>query len=568
MKGIGAAEGIGIGRAVLFKRAELIVEKRIAEDDEHELRKFYDALTKAESEMKVLYEYSLKGGLREEGEILKAHIEFLRDPEFKSAVEKKICEEHLIASWAIDAVAKEFIALLESMDNEYMKERALDIKDVSLRLQRHVLNAKTESDSEIGERSIVVAEELTPSDIIQMDKSKIDGFIVQKGGQTSHTAILAKAMKIPAIFGARGLLSRIQNGDLICMNGETGEFLINPADEEFARFKSMRAIRVAEKSLLAQMIGAETKSADGYVVKTEANIGSLQELNIAVENDAEGIGLFRTEFLFIGRDSMPTEEEQIKVYREAVQKMGSKPVTIRTLDVGGDKDIPYLNLPKESNPFLGYRAIRFCLEETEVFKTQLSAILRASAFGNLKIMFPMISSVEELRKAKGMLEAVKDGLRKKGVSFNENIKVGIMIEVPAAAIMSDALAKEVDFFSIGTNDLIQYCIAVDRMNDKMSDLYTPYHPAVLRLIRLVIDNGHKNGIKVGMCGQMAALPEFVPILLGMGLDEFSIPPSSILKIRKIISGIFKTEMVEIAEKLMQISTASELRKTIENKARL
>jgi phosphoenolpyruvate-protein phosphotransferase (PTS system enzyme I) len=559
---MGVAEGIAIGSAFIFINEEPVIDKRFSEDLTQEIKKLHDALDIAEKEINALREDSLQSGLHDEAEILEAHKQLLKDPEIKSSIERKISDDHLTASWAIDMVAKEFITLFESMENEYMRARALDIKDIFLRLQRHVLNITAVDISSMKNRSIIIAEDLTPSDTMRLDKRKIAGFILEKGGRTSHTAILAKAMEIPAIFGVGSLLSDIETGDLVCMNGETGEFSINPNEVEITRFKEMQVMIENKKGLLTRLIGMETKSKEGYLIKTEANIGSLEDLGKAIENDAEGIGLFRSEFLFMNRSNLPSEEEQFEVYKEVAQRLNGKPVIIRTLDVGGDKNIPYLNIPKESNPFLGFRAIRFCLKEVEIFKPQLRALLRASAFGNVKIMFPMISSLEELMEAKELLEHVKNDLRKQSVKFNENIEVGIMIEIPAAAIISDALAKEADFFSIGTNDLIQYCVAVDRMNDKIANLYTPYHPAVLRLIKMTIDNGHQTGIKVGMCGQMASIPELVPILLGMGIDEFSTPPSSILKNRNILNGVSKIEMMKIAEELMLLPTATEVEKKV------
>lgn len=562
MKAIGGAEGIGIGKAYIYQKSEINIEKYKTDNFLEEIDKLKKAQEKSKKEIEILYMKALSDVGEEESQIFKAHGMILEDPEFIDRIQKKIKDERVCASWALDSVSKDFIAMFESMDNEYMKERATDIKDVSSNLQRNILNIKTNDISLMEKGVIIIAKDLSPSDTILLDKNKVEGFIVEKGGKTSHAAILARSLEMPAIVGANSIMNDISDGDIIAMDGAEGVYVINPSSNELDEFLENREKLIEEKNRLKHMIGKKTQSLDGYNVKVEGNIGSLDDLEKVIENDGEGIGLFRTEFLFMGRNAMPSEEEQFIVYREVAEKMMGKPVVIRTLDVGGDKDISYFEMPEEMNPFLGYRAIRFCLKEVEIFKVQLRALLRAGNYGNVKIMFPMISSMEELLEAKDILEEAKEELRRADIAFNENIEVGIMIEIPSAAIISDLLAKEVDFFSIGTNDLMQYTYAVDRMNDNISSLYTSYHPALLRLIKTVIDNGHKNGIKVAMCGQVAGEPRLIPVLLGMGLDEFSTSSSSILRTRDVINNNSKKDMLEFVEKLLELPSAVEVEKAI------
>ena len=562
MKAIGGAEGIGIGNAYIYQKSVINIEKYKTDNFSEEIDKLKKAQEKSKKDIEILYVKALSDVGEEESQIFKAHEMILEDPEFIDRIQKKIKNERLCASWALDSVSKDFITMFESMDNEYMKQRATDIKDVSSNLQRNLLNIEKNDISLMEKGVIIIAKDLSPSDTILLDKNKVEGFIVEKGGKTSHAAILARSLEMPAIVGANSILSDISDGDIIAMDGAKGVYVINPSSDELDEFLKNKEKLIEEKNRLKQMIGKKTQSLDGYNVKVEGNIGSLDDLEKVIENDGEGIGLFRTEFLFMGKNEMPSEEEQFIVYKEVAERMAGKPVVIRTLDVGGDKDISYFNMPEEMNPFLGYRAIRFCLEEVEIFKVQLRALLRAGNYGNVKIMFPMISSMEELLEAKDILEQAKEELRSVDIAFNENIEVGIMIEIPAAAIISDLLAKEVDFFSIGTNDLMQYTYAVDRMNDAISSLYTSYHPALLRLIKIIIDNGHKNGITVGMCGQVAGEPRLIPVLLGMGLDEFSTSSSSILRTRDVISKNSRKGMIEVVEKLLELPSAVEVEKAI------
>ncbi len=487
----------------------------------------------------------------------------LDDPEMCGQIEAKIKEAKINAEWAVKEVAEMFIEMFKSMDNEYMRERAADIKDVTGRVIRNLLGVKIIDLSNLEEEAIVVAEDLTPSDTAQMDKVKVLGFVTKIGGRTAHSAIMARTLGIPAVVGVGQEFESIKSGDNLVFDGKEGIVFVNPEEEVLNKFREKKKEFEELTEKLKTFIGKESKTKDGIKVELSANIGTPNDVDSILKNDGEGIGLYRTEFLYMDRERFPTEEEQFEAYKIVAQRMEGKPVVIRTLDIGGDKDLPYMDFPQEMNPFLGYRAIRLCLDRKDIFKTQLRALLRASAYGNIKIMFPMISSIEELRQAKKVLEEVRIELRKEEVCFNEGMEVGMMVEVPAVAIMSDVFAKEVDFFSIGTNDLIQYTTAVDRGNKDIAHLYNQFHPALLRLIKMVIDNGHREGIWVGMCGEVAGDPKMIPLLIGMGLDEFSMSPASILKARWIISGISKQAMEEKAQKIIKFATAEEVKRELE-----
>jgi phosphotransferase system enzyme I (PtsI) len=447
-----------------------------------------------------------------------------------------------------------FVTMFESMDNEYMKERAADIRDVTKRVLSHLLGVQISNPSMVTEEVIVIAEDLTPSDTAQLNRQYVKGFTTDIGGRTSHSAIMARSMEIPAVVGTKTVTSSVENGDLIIVDGLNGEVHINPTPEVVAQYKEEHARYEEQKAEWAKLVNEPTVSKDGEHVELAANIGTPNDLEGVKNNGGEGVGLYRTEFLYMGRDELPTEEEQFKAYKAVLEGMEGKPVVVRTLDIGGDKELPYLNLPKEMNPFLGYRAIRLCLDEQDIFRTQLRALLKASTFGNLKIMFPMISNLDEFRAAKAVLEEEKKALLENGVEVSDHIEVGIMVEIPSAAVMADVFAKEVDFFSIGTNDLIQYTMAADRMNERVSYLYQPYNPAILRLVKMVIDAAHKEGKWAGMCGEMAGDEIAVPILLGLGLDEFSMSATSILRARSQISNLSKAEMKEMAEHVLTLDT--------------
>ena len=563
MKGIGVSPGIVIGKVLLKQEKKIIIEKKDIISYEDEIKRFKTAMENSKSEIQDIYNNVLKNIGEEEATIFEAHLMILEDPEMLEQIEKKIQDNKVNAEWALKEISEMFIAMFENMDNEYMKERAADIKDVTTRLMKKLLNIEEVNFGQLDSEVIIVAHDLTPSDTSQIDKKKVLGFITEIGGRTSHSAIMARTLEIPAIVAVNDITNKVKNGDLIVFDGEEGLIYVNPEEKIVKLYEEKKAEYNKSQKELNLLIGEKSITQDGIKVELAANIGTPKDLESVMSNDGEGIGLFRSEFLYMDRKSAPSEEEQYAAYKEVAEKMKNKPVVIRTLDVGGDKELDYLNLPKEMNPFLGYRAIRVCLDKVDIFKTQLRAILRASAYGNIKIMFPMISSIEELRAAKAILQEVKMDLNSENIAFNENLEVGIMVEIPAAAIISDLLAKEVDFFSIGTNDLIQYTTAVDRMNEKISHLYNPFHPALLRLVKMVIDNAHSENKWVGMCGEVAGDPKLIPILIGMGLDEFSMSPISILKARDIIRNISQEKMRDLAQQVINLPTAEEVEKFIE-----
>ena len=563
MKGIGVSPGIVIGKVLLKEEKKIVIEKKNITNCEDEITRFKTAMENSKVEIQEIYNNVLKNIGEEEATIFEAHLMILEDPEMSQQIESEIQDNKVNAEWALKQTSETFIAMFEAMDNEYMKERAADIKDVTSRLMKKLLNIEEVNFGQLASEVIIVANDLTPSDTSQIDKKKVLGFITEIGGRTSHSAIMARTLEIPAIVAVNDITKLVKNGDLIVFDGEEGIIYVNPEEKIVKQYEEKKAEYNKSQKELSLLIGKKSITTDGVTVELAGNIGTPKDLESVLGNDCEGIGLFRSEFLYMDRKTAPSEEEQFAAYKEVAEKMKNKPVVIRTLDVGGDKELDYLNLPKEMNPFLGYRAIRVCLDKVDIFKTQLRAILRASAFGNVKIMFPMISSVEELRAAKAILEEVKTELHSKKIEFNESLEVGIMIEIPAAAIISDLLAKEVDFFSIGTNDLIQYTTAVDRMNEKISHLYNPFHPALLRLVKTVIDNAHRENKWVGMCGEVAGDPKLIPILIGMGLDEFSMSPISVLRARAIIRNISQEKMKDLALQVINLPTAVEVEEFIE-----
>ena len=563
MKGIGVSPGIVIGKVLLKEEKKIIIEKKDIKSYEDEIKRFKTAMENSKSEIQDIYNNVLKNIGEEEAAIFEAHLMILEDPEMLEQIEKKIQDNKVNAEWALKEVSEMFIDMFDAMDNEYMKERAADIKDVTSRLMKKLMNIEEVNFGQLASEVIIVANDLTPSDTSQIDKKKVLGFITEIGGRTSHSAIMARTLEIPAIVAVKDITNKVKNGDLIVFDGEEGIIYINPEEKILKLYEEKKLEYNKSKKELTLLIGKKSITTDGVTVELAGNIGTPKDLESVISNDCEGIGLFRSEFLYMDRKTAPTEQEQYAAYKEVAERMNNKPVVIRTLDVGGDKELDYLNLPKEMNPFLGYRAIRVCLDMVDIFKTQLRAILRASAFGNIKIMFPMISSIEELRAAKAILQEVKDDLHKENIAFNKNLEVGIMVEIPATAIISDLFAKEVDFFSIGTNDLIQYTTAVDRMNEKISHLYNPFHPALLRLIKMVIDSAHKENKWVGMCGEVAGDPKLIPVLIGMGLDEFSMSPISILKARGIIRNISQEKMRDLAMQVINLPTAEDVEKFIE-----
>jgi len=563
MKGTGASPGIALGKALVIENEPLVVEKKEIESTEKEKSRFLEALEKSKEQLKKVREKALKEMGQEKAAIFEAHLMILEDPELIQSTTKKIEDEGLNGEYAFKEITTQFVSIFEAMDNEYMKERAADIRDVSDRVLRNLMDQPIIDLSILDEEVILIAHDLTPSDTATMNKEKVLGFLTNIGGRTSHTAIMARSLEIPAVVGLKDITEKVNTSDFIVLNGETGEVMINPDEEEIQKYKTMKEKYEHEKKELESLKDQPSITPDGRKVELAGNIGTPKDIDGLLKNDAEGVGLYRTEFIYMDRDSMPTEDEQFEAYKEVLESLNPKPIVIRTLDIGGDKELPYLHIDKEMNPFLGYRAIRLCLKDQEIFKTQLRALLRASIYGKLKIMFPMISSLEELLEAKKILNEVKKDLDKEGIEYSKDIEVGMMIEVPSAAIISDILAKHVDFFSIGTNDLIQYTTAVDRMNEKIHYLYNPFNPAVLRLIKMVIDNGHKEGIWVGMCGEMAGDKRMIPILLGMGLDEFSMSPISILPARKLIRSLKHEDMKKVAENVLSMGSAEEIESYLE-----
>ncbi len=558
MKGLGVSPGIGIGKAFLIEKKTMDIRKIYISDVKKEIIRLRNAVEQGKKQLDELFLKTLDEVGEKEAQIFKSHEMMLEDESFISEVETKIESQKVNAEYALNEVSMYYIKMFENIEDEYLRERAEDIKDVMYRVIKILSGVKTADYSKLEKNSIIIAKDLTPSDTAQFEKGKVAAMITEMGGKTSHAAIIARILGIPTVVGLDNITEKIKDEDIVVCDGKTGKVLINPNDKQLDYF-TQKKLRLEEiNNELKKQVGLPTVSVDGFEVSLSANIGTPHDVDMVLENDAEGIGLFRSEFIFMNRECQPSEDEQFEEYREVLQKMGNKPVIIRTLDIGGDKNVPYIDIPAEMNPFLGYRAIRLCLGNVDVFRTQLRAVLRASIYGNVKIMFPMISTMKELKDAKKILEKAKQELDSEGIPYSKNIEIGIMIEIPSAAIISDLLAREVDFFSIGTNDLIQYTLAVDRMNSKLSHLYSQYHPAMLRLIKGIIDNAHKAGIWVGMCGEAAGDPKLIPIFLGMGLDEFSMNSPSILSSRYIIRNLKKSEMEKIAEGTLNMETAVEV----------
>ena len=556
--GKSASSGIAIGKALVILHNDIKIEDGLTDNPEKELSRLMDSIQVAKNELTSLHDRVLKDMGADKAAIFEAHLMILEDPEMIDATTDLIKNQKFKATYALDQVAKQFISIFHSMDNEYMKERAIDVKDVTDRILRIMLGIKVYDLSSLKDDVILVAKDITPSEMATLKREHVLGLITEIGGKTSHTAIMARTLEIPAIVGLKDATKLILNDEMIAFSGDAGEVFQSPDEKLLAKFKKQKADDENLKTELKNYIGQKSTSLDGHTVKLEANIASVIDTEVAMRNDAEGVGLFRTEFIYMDRNTAPSEDEQFEIYKAVLEKMQNRPTVIRTLDVGGDKEISYLKISKEDNPFLGFRAIRYCLQHEDLFKDQLRALLRASVYGNLQIMFPMISGLEEVLLAKKILEEAKHDLQKKDISYSKNVKIGIMIEIPSAAMMSDILAKHVDFFSIGTNDLIQYTCAVDRMNEKVHHLYDPFHPAVLRLISQVITAGNKAGIEVAMCGEMASNQKLTEVLLGMGLTHFSMTPSAILKTRKNIKNLdFKKAQIKAA-KVLTLSSGQEI----------
>ncbi|WP_409275385.1 phosphoenolpyruvate--protein phosphotransferase [Neobacillus sp. SCS-31] len=564
LQGIAASNGIAIAKAYRLIEPDLSFSRESIDNPDAEIEKFRAAVEQSKAELAQIRDKAREDLGEDKAAIFEAHLLVLSDPELISPIEDRIKGEKVNSETALNETAGMFISMFEEMDNEYMKERAADIRDVTKRVLAKMLGIQLPNPSMIAEEVIIVAEDLTPSDTAQLNRQFVKGFTTDIGGRTSHSAIMARSMEIPAVVGTRTSTEEIRNGDLVIVDGLKGEVHINPTPELVQAYEQVKADYEAQKAEWAKLINEKTVTADGHEVEIGANIGTPKDLKGALENGAEAIGLFRTEFLYMGRDQMPTEEEQFEAYKAVLEGMEGKPVVVRTLDIGGDKELPYLNLPKEMNPFLGYRAIRLCLDQDGIFRTQLKALLRASSYGNLKIMFPMIATLDEFRKAKRILEEEKSKLTEEGVTVSDRIEVGIMVEIPSTAILADQFAKEVDFFSIGTNDLIQYTMAADRMNERVSYLYQPYNPAILRLVKMVIDAAHAEGKWAGMCGEMAGDVTAIPLLVGLGLDEFSMSASSILRARSLMKKLSKSDMEELTQKALSMGTVEEVIQSVKN----
>lgn len=556
MKGIGASPGYGIGK-ILIKEAFVEPVQEKVEDFQAAISRFEEAVLQAEKEIERIKSHTIDKMGEAEGEIFTAHLMMLNDPEMQNQIKDKIKKEHFTPEYATLVVRDTFVAIFESMDNAYMRERMADVKDVCNRMMRILMDVNTLDMSLIDEPVVLVAHDLTPSDTAMITKDKVAGFITEIGGKTSHSAIMARTMEIPAVVGLGSFIDTLNGDEVVAFDGQSGQVIFNPSQAEIQSYQEKRAEEEEKKQALRAMINQPSQTLDGHEVEIACNIGQADDVEYVLSNDGEGIGLFRSEFLYMDRTTAPNEEEQYLAYKRVLEAMEDKPVVIRTLDVGGDKQIPYLDFPKEENPFLGYRAIRYCLDHEDLFKVQLRALVRASVHGNLRIMFPMISNIREIRRAKEMIEEVKVQLAEDNMTYGD-FQVGIMIEIPAAAIISDQLAKEVDFFSIGTNDLIQYTTAVDRMNQQIAELYSPYHPALIRLIKQVIDNGHMAGIWVGMCGEVAGNQKLIPLLLALGLDEFSMSPASVLKSRALIRSLDKSQVEKLVEPVLNAEDAHEV----------
>jgi phosphotransferase system enzyme I (PtsI) len=556
--GVAASEGIAIAKAFVLEEIKLDYAKKTIEDPSKELERLNKAMDESEEELKIIRKKTKEALDEEHAMIFDAHIQILRDPEIASQVKAMVENEQVNAVYALHQVTETFANIFASMDDDYMKERAADVRDVRTRVASHLLGVDMADPTLIDEEVVVIAHDLTPSDTAQLNKEFVLGFVTNIGGRTSHSAIMARSLEIPAVLGTKNVLDKVDNGDQVIIDGIHGDIIVNPTDQEVKEYEVMKRNYAEVKKRLLAFKDQETLTKDKRHVELAANIGTVEDVKGVLNNGAEGIGLYRTEFLYMNSEDFPTEEEQFLAYKEVLEQMGDSKVVIRTLDIGGDKELSYLDLPKEMNPFLGHRALRLCLEETELFKTQLRALLRASVYGNLHIMFPMVATIPELRDAKVLLEEVKQELEKEKIKVGD-YKVGIMVEIPAVAMLADQFAKEVDFFSIGTNDLIQYTFAADRMNEKVSYLYQPYNPSLLRLIKNVIDASHEAGIWTGMCGEMAGDQTASLILLGLGLDEFSMSPTSILRIRELFGKVSYEEMQDLANKVVDFATDEEVR---------
>nr|WP_302176598.1 phosphoenolpyruvate--protein phosphotransferase [Limosilactobacillus mucosae] len=567
VKGIAASDGIGIAKAYTLIEPDLSFEKKTIDDPATEYQRIEAAFDQSISELATIKQNAKSRLSDEELEVFDAHIAILSDPEMKSQIKDEIESQHVSAEEAMTDVTTNFANVLAAMtDNKYMQERAADVKDVAKRALSHLLGKQLPDIASISEPVVIIAKEITPSDTSQMDAKFVKGLATDLGGRTSHAAIMARTLRIPAVVGAEDVTSTIKSGDMVIVDGLHGDIIVDPSQAQIDEYQAKADAFEKERAEWAKLVDAPSVSKDGQHFEIAANIGTPDDVADAVKQGADGVGLFRSEFLYMSSDHLPTEDEQFEAYKKAVVGMQGKPVVVRTLDIGGDKPLNYLPLPEEMNPFLGYRAIRICLHRPDIFKTQLRALIRASEFGPVEIMFPMIATLAELLQAKAIYQECKDELQKDHPGLGDNVKIGMMIEVPLAALYADQLAKEVDFFSIGTNDLIQYCFAADRGNDAVSYLYQPLNPAFLRLIKHVIDAAHANNTKAAMCGEMAGDQLAMPLLLGLGLDEYSMSASSILRTRSMMKDLDTKECAKWANDAINLCyTADEVEKMVKTR---
>ena len=557
IKGIAASSGIAVSKVFKLQHPVLKIEKKDAVASE-EIEKLLAGVESTKADIEAIKKNAIGKLADEDLAIFDAHLMVVEDPEFMDQIKEQINNDSVNASYAVEQVGNMFIGMFESMEDEYFRERAADIKDVTYRLKCHLEGLIIPDLTTISEEVVIVAEDLTPSDTAQLDRQFVKGFATEIGGRTSHSAIMARSLEIPAVVGAGAMLEDITHGQEIILDALEGVIIFNPTEAQKVEYLEKQAAFLAHKESLLVLKDAKSVTLDGREVEIAGNIGTPSDVEGVVNNGGEGVGLYRTEFLYMDASELPNEEDQFQAYKTVLENMAPGRVVVRTLDIGGDKELEYLKFPAEMNPFLGYRAIRLCLDRPDIFSVQIRALLRASVYGKLSIMFPMIATVAEFRQAKAMVEAEKKNLSKEGIAFADDIELGMMVEIPAAAVLADQFAKEADFFSVGTNDLIQYTMAADRMNEKVSYLYQPYNPSILRLLKMIIDGAHKEGKWVGMCGEMAGDEKAIPLLLGLGLDEFSMSASSILQARSIVRDANYADLQKLTEKALNCSTTEEV----------
>lgn len=556
LKGIAASAGIAIAKVFKLEHPVLDIVEQSA-NAEKELNKLEKAVEATKNDIRIIQKKAEGKLSAEDLAIFDAHLMVLDDPEFVGQIEATIQDQAVNAEYATKLISDNFIAIFEAMEDDYFKERAADIKDVTYRLSCHIMEKRIADLSIIDEEVIIVAHDLTPSDTAQLDRRYTLGFATEIGGRTSHSAIMARSLEIPAIVGIEGVMAKLEADDMVILDALNGDLIINPSEAQIQEYQKKAQDYKDYKESLKTLKDEKSVTLDGREVEIVGNIGTPNDAQNVLDNGGEGVGLYRTEFLYMDATSLPSETDQFEAYKEVLEKMENRIVVVRTLDIGGDKELPYLSLPQEMNPFLGYRAIRLCLDQPDIFNTQLRALLRASKYGNLAIMFPMIATLDEFRSAKAMVLEAEAELKAEGHEVGQ-YQLGMMVEIPSSAILADQFAKEVDFFSIGTNDLIQYSMAADRMSEKVAYLYQPYNPSLLRLIKMTIDGAHKEGKWVGMCGEMAGEELAIPILLGLGLDEFSMSASSMLAARKMVRSLSYKDMQVLAEKALTCSTETEV----------